>query len=71
MRGWSETRKTLSGAFNKSFGFVNSQQAIPTGGKTAEIALILSAIFDIPFPERRGILWEMLRRVPDCVLAWP
>ena len=35
MKGWSETRKTLAGAYSKTFGFLNGQEAIPTGGKTA------------------------------------
>lgn len=42
------------GVFNISFGFLNGQEPIQTGGKMRENAPILSAIFDRPFPERRG-----------------
>ena len=48
--------KSLRGAFNKTFVFLNSGEPIPRGRKTAEIALIMSGKFVIPFPEQQGCI---------------
>lgn len=56
MRGWSETLKTLAGAFSKTFDFLNSGEPIPRDRKTSEIALIMSGKLVIPFPEQQGCI---------------